>query len=148
MADLTLSSTAFTEGEPIPRRHTCEGDDLSPPLRWEEVPEGTASLALICDDPDAPVGTFVHWVAWGLDPASDGLDEATAAPAEGLNDFGTAGYRGPCPPPGHGPHRYFFRLYAVDGELDLEDGASREELDRAIEGRVLASAELVGTYER
>jgi Raf kinase inhibitor-like YbhB/YbcL family protein len=148
MAGLSLTTSAFEEGGPIPRRHTCEGEDLSPPLEWSGAPEGTRSLALICDDPDAPVGTFLHWLAWGLDPASPGLAEGEPAPIEGPNGFGSTGYRGPCPPPGHGPHRYFFRLHALDVELDLGAGADREELERAMEGHVLATGELMGTYER
>jgi Raf kinase inhibitor-like YbhB/YbcL family protein len=148
MDELNLSSEAFDYGEQIPRRHACDGDDLSPPLAWSAVPEGTRSLALICDDPDAPSGTFTHWVAWGLDPSSEGLGEGEGAPAEGRGDFGTAGYRGPCPPPGHGPHRYFFRLFALDAVPDVDPGADRDALERALEGHVLGTAELVGTYER
>jgi Raf kinase inhibitor-like YbhB/YbcL family protein len=145
---LSLSSTAFEHEGQIPTRHSCEGEDLSPPLSWSDLPDGTRSLALICDDPDAPSGTFVHWLAWRIDPGRDGLGEGEAAPAEGTGGFGETGYRGPCPPPGHGPHRYFFRLHALDAELDLAPGASREELEGAIEGHVLESAELMGTYER
>jgi Raf kinase inhibitor-like YbhB/YbcL family protein len=145
---MKLTSSAFGEGEPIPRRHTCEGEDLSPPLAWTEVPDETAWLALIVDDPDAPRGTFTHWVAWGLDPATGGLREGEAAPVEGRNDFGQSGYRGPCPPPGHGPHRYFFRLHALSGELDLAAGAGKDEFRRALEERVVAVAELTGSYER
>jgi Raf kinase inhibitor-like YbhB/YbcL family protein len=112
------------------------------------VPEGTQSLALIVDDPDAPSGVFTHWLAWGLDPAAEGLGEGKSPPREGRNDFGTSGYRGPCPPPGHGRHRYVFRLYALDTQLELPAGAAKAELEQAIEGRVLTTAELVGTYER
>jgi hypothetical protein len=112
------------------------------------VPEGARSLALTVDDPDAPVGTFVHWLAWSIDPAAGGLGEGQAAPHEGRNGFGTGGYAGPCPPPGHGRHRYFFRLHALDAELDLEPGADRERLDRALDGHVLETAELVGGYQR
>jgi len=143
-----LTSPAFEYGRSIPRRHTCEGEDLSPPLRWTEPPPATRSLALLVDDPDAPGGTFTHWLAWGIDPAAGGLAEGEIAPREGRNDFGAAGYRGPCPPPGHGPHRYFFRLLALDAELDLAPGARRRALERALQGRVLARVELVGTYER
>jgi Raf kinase inhibitor-like YbhB/YbcL family protein len=148
MADLQISSTAFSDGHTIPQRHTCEGDNVSPPLSWSGTPSEARSLALIVDDPDAPSGTFVHWLAWGLDPGSNGLDEGQPAPVEGTNGFGEKGYGGPCPPPGHGPHRYFHRLYALSSELDLAAGASREELDAALEGRVVGTAELVGTYER
>lgn len=145
---MELTSGAFAEGQAIPRRHSCEGEDLSPPLSWSEVPEGTAALALIVDDPDAPVGVFTHWLGWGLDPAAGGLREGEAAPVEGRNDFGETGYRGPCPPPGHGPHRYFFRLHALERELELAPGSGRAQLEEALAGRAVAVAELMGTYER
>ena len=145
---MELTSTAFGDGQPIPRRHSCEGEDLSPPLAWSGVPEGASSLALIVDDPDAPRGTFTHWLAWGLDPGTGGLREGESAPAEGRNDFGDTSYRGPCPPPGHGPHRYFFRLYALEQEPQLEPGASKAELEEALAGRSIEVAELMGTYER
>jgi Raf kinase inhibitor-like YbhB/YbcL family protein len=145
---LSLTSPAFQHGGEIPTRHTCDAEDLSPALVWSGVPEGTRSLALVVDDPDAPVGTFTHWVAWGIDPAAEMLEEGQSAPVEGANDFGATGYRGPCPPPGHGPHRYSFRLHAVDTELDLETGASKADLERSLEEHVLADAELVGRYER
>jgi Raf kinase inhibitor-like YbhB/YbcL family protein len=148
MADFALESTAFGHAQPIPDRYTCDGEDLSPALRWTDAPEEARSLALVVDDPDAPSGVFTHWVAWGLDPGGGGLAEGEAAPSEGKNDFGTVGYGGPCPPPGHGRHRYVFRLYALDSELDLESGAGKADLERAIEGHVLTTAELVGTYER
>jgi Raf kinase inhibitor-like YbhB/YbcL family protein len=145
---LSLASPAFEHGGEIPARHTCDAEDLSPALVWSDAPEGTRSLALIVDDPDAPVGTFTHWVAWGIDPAAEMLEEGQSPAIEGANDFGTTGYRGPCPPPGHGPHRYSFRLHALDAELDLERGASKADLEGALEGHVLAGAELVGRYER
>jgi Raf kinase inhibitor-like YbhB/YbcL family protein len=148
MSVFALENSAFQHAQAIPDRHTCEGDDVSPPLRWTNVPAGTRSLALVVDDPDAPGGVFTHWIAWGLDPAEGGLGEGEPAPGEGRNDFGTTGYRGPCPPPGHGPHRYVFRLYALDAELELAAGAPKAELKQAIEGHVLATVELVGTYER
>jgi hypothetical protein len=148
MASFTVTSTAFQPGQPIPARYTCEGDDVSPPLAWSDVPAGARSLALIVDDPDAPGGRFTHWVAWGLDSQAGGLGEGQAAPAEGRNDFGSVGYRGPCPPPGHGPHRYVFRLFALGDALELTAGAARPELDSAIGGSALAVAELAGTYER
>jgi Raf kinase inhibitor-like YbhB/YbcL family protein len=148
MADFALTSSAFEHGEVIPRRHTCEGEDVSPALEWSEPPEGTRSLALVVDDPDAPAGTFTHWLAWGLLPDARGVTEGEPGPVEGRNDFGELGYRGPCPPPGHGPHRYSFRLYAVDAEPDLVAGAGKRDLERALEDQVLAVAELVGTYER
>jgi Raf kinase inhibitor-like YbhB/YbcL family protein len=145
---MELTSTAFTGGQPIPQRHSCEGEDLSPPLAWTDVPEGATSLALIVDDPDAPGGPFTHWLGWGLDPAAGGLGEGEAAPVEGRNDFGATGYRGPCPPPGHGPHRYFFRLHALGDELELEPGAGRAGLEQALAGRSVSVTELMGTYER
>ncbi len=148
MDAFSLESSVFDNAQAIPSRHSCEGEDVSPPLRWTNVPEGTRSLALVVDDPDAPGGVFTHLTAWGLDPAAGGLGEGEPAPAEGRNDFGTTGYRGPCPPPGHGRHRYVFRLYALDVDLELGAGAAKAELEQAIEGHVLTTAELVGTYER
>lgn len=145
---LSLTSGAFEHGERIPERHSGEGEDVSPPLSWDEVPEGTESLALIVDDPDAPSGTFVHWLAWGIDPQSRGLDEGESPPSQGAGGFGDVGYRGPAPPPGHGPHRYIFRVYALDATPELAPGAGREELEAAIEGHVIESGELMGTYER
>jgi Raf kinase inhibitor-like YbhB/YbcL family protein len=148
MAGLEIATSAFEEGDDIPRRHTCDGENVSPQLSFAGIPEETRSLGLIVDDPDAPVGTFDHWLAWGIDPGAGGIAEGEAAPREGRNGFGVTGYSGPCPPPGHGPHRYFFRLYALDAELDLQRGAARGELERALEGHVLETAELVGRYER
>jgi Raf kinase inhibitor-like YbhB/YbcL family protein len=148
MAEFGLESSAFENAQAIPSRHSCEGEDVSPPLRWSNVPEGTRSLALIVDDPDAPGGVFTHWLAWGLDPAAEGLGEGTSAPHEGENDFGTSGYRGPCPPPGHGRHRYVFRLYALDADPELAAGVAKAELEHAIEGHVVTIAGPVGTYER
>ena len=148
MTEFTLSSAAFAHGDEIPRRHTCEGEDISPALSWSDPPTGTRALALIVDDPDAPRGTFTHWVAWNIDPIAGGLGEGQSAPAEGRNDFGTAGWSGPCPPPGHDAHRYFFRLHALDTEVHVGFQAGRRELERAIAGHVLTSAELMGRYER
>jgi Raf kinase inhibitor-like YbhB/YbcL family protein len=148
MSEFALESGAFENAQAIPSRHSCEGEDVSPSLRWRNVPEGTQSLALVVDDPDAPGGVFTHWIAWGLDPAAEGLSEGESTPREGQNDFGTSGYRGPCPPPGRGRHRYVFRLYALDAELELPAGTAKAELEQAISGHVLTTAELVGTYER
>jgi len=148
MSAFRLTSPSFPDGGWIPARHTCEGLDLSPQLAWSAPPSGSAALALLLVDPDAPSGTFTHWVAWGLDPAAGGLAEGEAAPFEGANDFGSTGYRGPCPPRGRGPHRYVFRLSALDSDPPLRPGAGRAALERAIAGRVLAAAELVGLYER
>ena len=148
MAEFALSSEAFAHGGEIPRRHTCDGDDVSPPLAWSDPPPGTRALALIVDDPDAPTGAFTHWLAWNIDPQAGGLRQGERAPAEGRNDFGMGGWSGPCPPPGHGPHRYFFRLHALDAELDLAPAAGRDELERLIGEHELAVAELMGTFER
>jgi Raf kinase inhibitor-like YbhB/YbcL family protein len=148
VADFALHSSAFDHGGPIQRRHSREGEDLSPPLSWSAVPQGTRSLALLVDDPDAPAGTFRHWLGWRLGPGAEGLGEREAAPVEGRNDFGTSGYRGPCPPPRHGRHRYSFRLYALDSDPDLPPGAGKRELERALDGHTQAVAELIGTYER
>jgi hypothetical protein len=148
MAGFQLFSDSFSDGGEIPNRHTCDGEDVSPALRWSGAPDGTRSLALIMDDPDAPVGTFTHWLAWGLDPAVGGLAEGERAPVEGRNDFGEIGYGGPCPPPGHGWHRYVFRLHTLDTELALAPGASRDRLERAMDGHVLQIAQLTGRYAR
>jgi Raf kinase inhibitor-like YbhB/YbcL family protein len=148
MAELALTSESFQHGDPIPARHALEGENLSPQLSWSGVPDQTQSIAVICEDPDAPSGTFVHWVGWGIEPEAGRLGEGEAAPREGRNDFGNTGYGGPSPPPGHGRHRYYFRVYALDAEPVLEPATSRAELEAAIEGHVLAAGELMGTYER
>ena len=150
---MKLQSSAFAHGETIPRKYTCDGADLSPPLEWNDVPEGTQSFVLIMDDPDAPVGTFTHWIAFNI-PGSihsfpEGAAQASPNFRQGRNDFRRVGYGGPCPPRGHGRHRYFFRLYALNiPALNLQDGASRRDVENAMQGHVLASAEYMGTYER
>jgi Raf kinase inhibitor-like YbhB/YbcL family protein len=144
---MQLRSGGFAAGGPIPRRYTCDGEDVSPPLAWTDVPREAPALALLVDDPDAPGGSFTHWLAWGLDPDAGGLREGERAPFEGRNDFGTAGYRGPCPPPGR-PHRYIFQLYALLADPALAPGARRREFERAIASRTLATTQLVGTYRR
>jgi Raf kinase inhibitor-like YbhB/YbcL family protein len=150
----SVASTAFTVGGTIPRPYTADGRDVSPSLRWENPPPGTQAFALICDDPDAPGGTWVHWVIWNLPASARGLNEAVQhmkttadGSAQGKNDFGRIGYGGPSPPPGKA-HRYFFRLYALKEKLTLAAGATRGELERAMQGRVLATVELFGTYGR
>jgi Raf kinase inhibitor-like YbhB/YbcL family protein len=142
-----LTSAAFADGEPIPVSHTCDGDDVSPALAWTAPPEGTVSLALCLDDPDAGRYPFTHWLAWGLPATAGSVREGEGAPAEGRNDFGAPGYRGPCPPPGK-PHRYVFRLYALDAEPGLGPADRRLSFDAALDGHVLETAELVGTYGR
>lgn len=148
----SLTSPAFAHGAAIPVRHTCDGQNLSPQLRWNNQPSGCRGFALIVDDPDAPSGTFTHWVLFDVPPTERGLPEAAAggtAGKQGRNDFGKNGYGGPCPPHGHGVHRYFFRLHALDVEsLKLAAGARRSEVERAIQAHVLATAELMGKYER
>ena len=143
---MRLTSSAFADGEPIPAKHTCDGDDVSPALAWADPPEGTVSLALCLDDPDAGRYPFTHWLAWNLPPEGT-LGEGEAAPAEGRNDFGAPGYRGPCPPPGK-PHRYVFALYALDAEPELGPSDRRLSFDKAIDGHVLATSQLTGTYRR
>ncbi len=153
----TITSAAFREGGEIPVRHTCEGDDLSPPLSWFGLPAGTKSLALIVDDPDAPDParprmTYVHWVLYGIPPTASGLAEGIrrdALPAgtrEGLNDWKRAGYGGPCPPVGR--HRYFFKLYALDANLGDLGKTTKAQLLGAMTGHILAEAQLMGTYEK
>lgn len=151
---MMLISRAFDEGEPIPLRHTCDGEDLSPSLEWSGLPEGTASLALVADDPDAPVGTWVHWVLYGISPERSGLpegipprEEVLDGARQGRNDFRRIGYGGPCPPR-NGAHRYYFKLYALDEDPGLGPGATAGELASAVEGHVLAEAQLMGTYRR
>lgn len=155
MSTFHLSSDAFLSGDMIPIRHTCEGRDLSPPLTWGDPPEGTQSFALVCEDPDAPRGIWAHWVLFNLPAQVRGLPQGVEPDPEladgsrqGRNDFGRLGYGGPCPPPGHGPHRYYFRLYALDRLLALPPGATRADLLAAMDGHVLATAELMGRFER
>jgi Raf kinase inhibitor-like YbhB/YbcL family protein len=151
---LTLTTTAFRDGEPIPMRHTCDGEDESPPLAWTGVPVETRSFALICDDPDAPRGTWVHWLLWNLPadvvevkPGMPPSPELSSGARQGLNDGGDLGYGGPCPPPGK-PHRYFFRLFALDAVLGLAPGTDRSGLEAAMKGHVLAEGAVMGIYER
>ena len=144
---MSLTSPAFNDGEAIPVQYSCDGDDVSPDLDWFGIPEGTASLAFIMDDPDAPVGTWIHWVLYNIPADMPGLQLGiTGVGMDGTNSWGTTGYGGPCPP--GGTHRYFFKLYALDLNLDLEAGANKEELLTAIDGHILGQAELMGTYTR
>ena len=150
---MEITSTAFANEGMIPRRFTCDGEDISPPLSWKGMPGGTKSLALIADDPDAPRKTWVHWVVYNLPARSGGLPEnvppektIVGGGRQGTTDFGRIGYGGPCPP--SGTHRYFFKLYALDAELGLAPGATKEELLQAMAGHVLAEAQLMGRYRR
>lgn len=144
---MKITSSAFQHGKPIPIKYTCSGNDLSPPLAFSDIPDGTKSLALIMDDPDAPMGTFVHWVAWNIDANARELAEGASAPHQGKNGYSVNHYKGPCPPPGN-PHRYFFKLYALDISLKLPDGAQKSQLEKAMEGHIIGKAELVGTFQR
>ena len=150
---IKLTSSAFKEGAMIPAQYTCDGKDISPPLNWSEFPEGTKSFALICDDPDAPIGTWVHWVVYNIP------DNVTAFPEnvpphksvmgnilQGMTDFRRIGYGGPCPP--RGTHRYYFKIYALDTMLNLPAGATKRELLRAMEGHILVEGQLMGRYGR
>ncbi len=144
---MKLESLEFAHHQPIPTKFTCQGEDVSPQLNFFDLPEGTATLAIIVDDPDAPGGTFDHWIAWNISPELGMIREGGPVPNHGLNHFNQMRYRGPCPPPG-GPHRYFFKVYALDTVLDLEDGATKEQLLDSMEGHILDQTELVGTYQR
>lgn len=150
MAGIELRSSAFTDHTSIPSQYSREGGDMSPPLEWSGIPEGTAELAVLCEDPDAPTGTFTHWLLARIPPSSSGLGEGEQPPeaVAGSNDFGEGGYGGPRPPAGDEPHRYFFRLYAVGEPLDLGDGFAADDLRRAMEGKLLSSGHLVGTFRR
>lgn len=152
--NIEVTSPAFTEGATIPVEHTCDGEDISPPLKWKALPDNTKSIALISDDPDAPGGTWVHWVLYAIPP------DVTEFPAgvlrsqvlsngarQGKNDFNRLGYGGPCPPKGS-PHRYFFKVYALDIEVDLVPGATKSELLQSIDGHILAQGQLMGRYQR
>ncbi len=151
---LNVSSPAFEEGSGIPAKYSCQGEDVSPALQWGEPPQGTQSFALIMDDPDAPGGTFTHWVLFNIPSDSRGLPEAVPDQQEllsggrqGKNGFGRVGYGGPCPPPGR-PHCYQLTIYALDQYLDLKAGISKKQLLEAMKGHVLAQGQLTGTYQR
>lgn len=149
-----VKSTAFSNGGEIPRKYTCSGENLSPALSWNDMPPKTQALALIADDPDAPGGTWTHWILWNLPIRATSMPEGISAresldngARQGRNDFGRVGYGGPCPPPGR-PHRYFFRLYALDAALELKAGASRTEFESAMKPHVVAQAEWMGMFKR
>jgi len=151
---LNLSSKSFASGENIPQQYTCDGADLSPELHWTEPPARTKSFALIADDPDAPVGTWVHWVLFNLPADARSLSESVprkdileSGAVQGRNDFGRIGYGGPCPPPGK-PHRYFFKLYALDSAVNLKSDATKSDLARAMKGHILVQSEFMGRYGR
>lgn len=150
---LKLLSTVFQDGGMIPSKYTCDGANISPPLQWSGLPPNTKSIALIVDDPDAPGKTWVHWVLYDLSPTRTELDEdikpktgVSGGGKQGSNDFRQSGYGGPCPP--SGTHRYFFKIYALDVETSLRDGATKDELERAMQGHILSHGELLGRYQR
>ncbi|MGR3320002.1 MAG: YbhB/YbcL family Raf kinase inhibitor-like protein [Candidatus Anammoxibacter sp.] len=150
---ITVESSAFKEGGMVPGKYTCDGADISPPLSWSGLPGGTQSIALISDDPDAPMGTWVHWVLYDLPPDITNLPEDVPTKKtlenggkQGTNDFGRIGYGGPCPP--GGTHRYFFKIYALDKELNLETGATKAQLLKEMKGHILAEGQLMGKYSR
>ncbi len=150
---MKIESSVLKEGDMIPEKYTCDGDDISPPLKWSDIPQNTVSLALICDDPDAPAGTWVHWVIFNLPAQTSGLKEFVPTEKklpdgslQGTNDFRKIGYGGPCPP--SGTHRYYFKLYALDTKLELDAGATKWQLVQAMKGHILAEAQLMGKYKR
>lgn len=151
--ELKLTSSAFKDGDLIPKKFTCDDRDISPPLAWSAPPEGTKSFALIMDDPDAPVGTWVHWVLFNVPPGTRELPENVApektlafGERHGRNSWGRFGYGGPCPP--GGTHRYFFKLYALDTTLNLQPGATKADVEKAMQGHILAQGQLMGRYKR
>lgn len=150
----TIQSSDFANGADIPRAYSCDGEDRSPALAWSGAPAGTKTFALIADDPDAPVGTWVHWVIFNIPAKTQSLsagvekkDQLADGAKQGKNDFRKIGYGGPCPPPGK-PHRYFFKLYALGSELSLQAGATKSDLEQAMAGHILGKAELMGRYKR
>lgn len=145
---MKISSPAFENGSVIPTVYTCDGGDVIPPLKFDEIPEGAASLAIICQDPDSPSGDFVHWLIWDIDPKADGIKEGEvpAGAIQGTNDFGNVGYGGPCP--GSGNHRYVFKLYVLDEKLGLNPQATKAEFRKSLEGHTIAEAEVFGAYQR
>jgi Raf kinase inhibitor-like YbhB/YbcL family protein len=146
-ATMKITSSAFHERGEIPSKFTCDGSDTSPPLQITGIPSEAKSLVLIADDPDAPSGLFTHWLVWNISPQTSSIAEgSTPKGVQGANDFGKPGYRGPCPPPG--VHRYSFKIFALDRELDLRSGAKRSQVDAAMKGHVIGQGELVGRYAR
>jgi len=147
--EISLTSPAFSHNETIPTKYTCQGEDINPPLEIKNIPPGVKSLVLIVDDPDAPMGTWDHWIVWNISPQILKIEEGRLPQGalQGKNDFGKLEYGGPCPPPGK-PHRYFFKLYALDTLLNLPQGSSKEEVEKAMEGHILGQTFLIGLYQR
>ncbi|RLI69010.1 YbhB/YbcL family Raf kinase inhibitor-like protein [Candidatus Heimdallarchaeota archaeon] len=148
MSEFAISSPAFTHMSTIPRKYTCQGEDIIPPLQFQNIPEGTASFVLIMDDPDAPMGTWDHWILWNIDPQTTEISEGTtpAGAVVGKNSWGKNSYGGPCPP--FGQHRYFFKLYALNTKLELSSDVTKKQLEKAMKGKIIAAAELVGVYQK
>jgi len=140
---MKITSPAFAHNESIPKKYTCQGEDINPPLTLSDIPEGTVSLTLIHDDPDAPMGTWDHWLIWNIKPVAE-IKENSVPGIQGKNSWGKSRYGGPCPP--SGTHRYFFKLYALDSELALSEGATKSDLEAAMANHILAQAELMGLY--
>jgi hypothetical protein len=143
--ELTVKSSAFTNNGPIPTEYSCDGEDVNPPLSIEGIPQGTQSLALTVDDPDAPMGTWDHWVVWNISPSNE-IKENAVPGVEGTNDFTKHSYGGPCPP--SGTHRYFFKVYALDTRLNLSPNSRKKDLEKAMQGHILAKGEIMGRYSR
>ena len=145
---LHVSSTAFSEGQSIPEKYTCDGQNVSPPIKWSGAPDNAKSITVICEDPDAPAGNFTHWVLYDLPAKTNELPEGSSGNGkEGVNGFDKKGYGGPCPPPGR-PHRYFFRVYALDTESLGKAGLSKDEITAAMKGHILAEGHTMGRYAR
>jgi len=146
--NMKITSSAFENNQSIPKKYTCQGDNVNPPLEFSDIPKKAKSLALIVDDPDAPMGTWTHWTVWDIRPDAGGVRENSVPEnsVSGLNDSGKSGYQGPCPP--SGTHRYFFKLYALDKDLDLKSSTSKADLEKAMSGHIIGHGELVGLYKK
>lgn len=144
-ATLVVTSTKFKDGGEIPKKYTCDGENVNPPLKIQDIPENTQSMVLIVDDPDAPVGTWDHWIVWNIPPKNQ-IKENSVPGKEGINSFVQHSYGGPCPP--SGTHRYFFKIYALDKKLNLNDNVKKPEVEKAMSGHILASGKIVGVYKR
>jgi Raf kinase inhibitor-like YbhB/YbcL family protein len=145
LKELIVTSQAFGQNQKIPRKYTCDGDDVNPPLEIGQLPSGAKSMVLIIDDPDAPSGTWDHWVVWNI-PPTDKIEERTVPGIEGTNSFGKHSYGGPCPP--SGTHRYYFKVYALDSELKLGSNSKKKDVEKAMQNHILAKGELIGLYSR
>jgi len=146
VVSMKVTSKAFNDGAMIPAKYTCDGSDINPPLSISDVPAKTQSIALIVDDPDAPMGDWVHWVVWNIDPKTAEIKEDSVPGTEGMNDFRMTKYGGPCPP--GGTHRYYFKVYALDAKLNLPQSTNKVDLLSAMDGHILAQAQLIGKYKR